>query len=80
MGDEHSEQTFVRFPETRDLWQQALVFLRVVRSVERQTDIQRDALPLRLDLDTGTADFLRTPMNTDLHKVPFSPFPCLVTG
>ena len=71
MGDEHPEQTFVRFPEPRHLRQQALVLFRVVRRVERKADIQRDAFPLSLYLDTGTTDFLCTPMNTDLHKTPF---------
>ncbi len=43
VGDQNAEQGFVRFPKTRDLRQQAL---------------GRDALALRLDLDTGAADLL----------------------
>ena len=61
MRDHHAEQAVVGLPEPRNLRQQ--LFLPVVRRVERQADVERNALPLRLDLDAGAADLFRAPMN-----------------
>ena len=51
----------------------------VVRRVEGQTDVKRDALALRLDLDTGSADLLRSPMDANSHASP-RPFSSISDG
>ena len=65
MRDHHAEQAVVGLPEPRNLRQQ--LFLPLVRRIERQSDIERDAPPLRLDLDAGATDLLRAPMDAQPH-------------
>ena len=65
MRDHDTEQAVVELPEPRNLRQQ--LFLPVVRRVERQADVERNALPLRLDLDASAADLLRAPMDAQPH-------------
>ena len=60
--DHDAEQAVVRLPKPRDIGQQ--LFLSFVRRVERQADVERDALTLGLDLDAGAADLLGAPVDT----------------
>ena len=53
MRDHDAEQAVVRLPKPRDFGQQ--LFLPLVGRVERQADVECDALTLRFDLDAGAA-------------------------
>ena len=67
MRNQNAEQTVVSLAETRDPRQQAFACGLVFGRVERQSDIEGEALALRLDLDAGPADFLRPPMDAKPH-------------
>ena len=49
MRDQHAEQAVIARPEPRNRRQQAFVRVLVVRGVERQADIEREAFAPRLD-------------------------------
>ena len=68
MRDQHTEQAVVWFPETRNGGKQALV--PVLRRIQRQADIQRDAFPLGLDLDASAADLTGSTMDANPHALP----------
>lgn len=68
MRDQHAEQAVVGFPETRNGGKQALV--PVLRRVQGQADIQRDAFPLGLDLDASAADLTGSTMDANPHALP----------
>ena len=56
--NDHSEQAAVRCPEP--VYGRKQVFVAIVGSVEREADIEHDALSSRFHLDAGPANFLRS--------------------
>ena len=64
--DDDAQKARVRLPEARKVREQP--FLRLVRRIERQADIEREAPARSLDLDACAADLLRAPVDAEPHR------------
>ena len=65
VGDDHPEQRRVGGIEAPDRVERDVFGL----GIERQADIEDDALALRLELDATAADLARAPVDADAHCI-----------